>query len=235
MPVHEQTIATLIDAVRRVSGSLDLDEVINAIFDSAAAPGDPDPAVVYVPLAQSPSFHINLLVRTRQEKAAILATVRNAVRDVDPNVALADVATMRQVQDRALSGASRPAWLIGAFALLAVLLAAIGLYGVASYSATQQRRDIGIRIALGAPRGDVLAYVLGGALAMTAAGLVFGLLGVLALTRVMRSLLFEVSPLDPLALAVACAAMAAIGVMAGFLPAHRASRIDPLVTLRDAG
>jgi len=81
----------------------------------------------------------------------------------------------------------------------------------------------------------VLAYVLGGALAMTAIGLVFGLLGVLALTRVMRSLLFEVSPLDPLALAVACAALAAIGVVAGFLPAHRASRIDPIVTLRDAG
>ena len=141
---------------------------------------------------------------------------------------------MQQVQDRVLSGASRPAWLIGAFALLAVLLAAIGLYGMASYSATQQRRDIGIRIVLGARREDVLAYVLGGVLAMTAAGLVFGLLRVLALTRVMRSLLFEVSPLDPLALAAACAALVAIGVAAGFLPAHRASRIDPLATLRDA-
>ena len=214
-----------------------LDVEIAGIIRSerTAAPGDPDPAVVYVPLAQSPSFHISLLVRTRQEKAAILPAVRDAIRRIDPNVALADIATMRQVRDRTLSGASRPAWLIGAFAVLAVLLAAIGLYGVASYSATQQRRDIGIRIALGARREDVLAYVLGGALAMTAAGLVFGLLGVLALTRVMRSLLFEVSPLDPLALAVACAALAAIGMAAGFLPAHRASRIDPLVTLRDAG
>jgi predicted permease len=214
-----------------------LDVEIAGIIRSerTAAPGDPDPAVVYVPLAQSPSRHINLLVRTREDSAAILPAVRNAVRKIDRNLPLADIANMRQVHDRTLSGASRPAWLIGAFAFLAVLLAAIGLYGVASYSATQQRRELGIRIALGARREDVLTHVLRGALFMTAVGLVFGLLGVLALTRVMRNLLFEVSPLDPLALASACVGMVLIGLLAGFLPANRASRIDPIVTLRDAG
>jgi predicted permease len=203
--------------------------------ERTASPGAPDPAVVYVPLAQAPSLHINLLVRTRKESAAVMPAVRQAVREIDPNLALADIASMRQVRDRMLSGASRPSWLIGAFAFLAVLLAAIGLYGVVSYSATQQRRELGIRIALGARRENVLALVLRGALAMVAMGLVFGLLGVLALTRVMANLLFEVSPLDPLALAAACVAMALIGLFAGFLPAHRAARIDPVVTLREAG
>jgi putative ABC transport system permease protein len=234
-PVGKRVRLSSVDYAAQTPTMLDVEIAGIIRSERTAAPGDPDPAVVYVPLAQSPSFHINLLVRTQQEKAAILPAVRNAVREIDPNVALADVATMRQVRDRTLSGASRPAWLIGAFAVLAVLLAAIGLYGVASYSATQQRRELGIRIALGARREDVLAFVLRGALAMTSAGLVFGLFGVLALTRVIRSLLFEVSPLDPLALAAACAVMLVIGVGAGFLPAHRASRIDPIVTLRDAG
>ena len=234
-PVGKRVRLSSVDYAAQTPTMLDVEIAGIIRSERTAAPGDPDPAVVYVPLAQSPSFHINLLVRTQQEKAAILPAVRNAVREIDPNVALADVATMQQVRDRTLSGASRPVWLIGAFAFLAVLLAAIGLYGVASYSATQQRRELGIRIALGARREDVLAFVLRGALAMTSAGLVFGLFGVLALTRVIRSLLFEVSPLDPLALAAACAVMIVIGVGAGFLPAHRASRIDPIVTLRDAG
>jgi putative ABC transport system permease protein len=176
-----------------------------------------------------------LLVRTQEEKPAVIPAIRNAVREIDPTLALADIASMRQVRGRTLSGASRPAWLIGAFAFLAVLLAAIGLYGVVSYAAAQRRREFGIRIALGARREDLLAHVLRGALALVAAGLVFGLLGVAALTRVMARLLFEISPLDPLALAAACIAMVLIGLFAGFWPAHRAARIDPIVTLRDAG
>jgi putative ABC transport system permease protein len=118
---------------------------------------------------------------------------------------------------------------------MAVVLAAIGLYGVVSHSVTQQRREIGIRIALGARRGDVLSHVLRGALAMVVAGLVFGLLGVFALTRVMTNLLFEVSPLDPFALTAACVSMTLIGLFAGLLPANRAARVDPIATLRNAG
>ena len=90
-------------------------------------------------------------------------------------------------------------------------------------------------MALGARSGDVLSQVLRGALAMVAVGIVFGLLGVFALTRVMANLLFEVSPLDPLALAIACVSMMLIGLFAAFLPASRAARVDPIVTLRDAG
>jgi ABC-type antimicrobial peptide transport system permease subunit len=106
---------------------------------------------------------------------------------------------------------------------------------VISHSVTQQRREIGIRMALGARSSDVLSQILRGALAIVAGSVIFGLLGVLALTGVMRNLLFEVSPLDPLTLVVACVAMALIGLLAAFLPAHRAARVDPAVTLRDAG
>jgi predicted permease len=203
--------------------------------ERTSSPGRPDPAVVYVPLAQAPRPHAELLVRTHEGTTAIMPAVREAVREIDPNLPLGDVATMQQVRDRTLAGASRPAWLIGTFALVAVLLAAIGLYGVVSYSVTQRRREIGIRMALGARPGEVLTQVLRSALAMVAVGLVFGLLGVFALTRVMANLLFEVSPLDPLALAVACLAVARVGLFAGLAPARRASRVDPIATLRDAG
>jgi putative ABC transport system permease protein len=157
------------------------------------------------------------------------------VRQIDPNLPLGDVRTMQQIVDRTLTGARQPAWIIGAFAAVAALLAALGLYGVLSHSVTQQRREIGIRMALGARSRDVLSHVLRSALSMITLGLVLGLLGAFALTRVMESLLFQVSPLDPLALGVACVAMISIGLLAGFLPARRATRVNPIAVLRDEG
>ena len=203
--------------------------------ERTASPGDPDPAVAYVPLAQAPSSRVKFLIRTEERPGAVMPAIREAVHAVDPKLPLGDVATMQQVRDSTLTGASRPAWLIGGFAFVAVVLAAIGLYGVVSHSVTQQRRELGIRIALGARRGDVLSHVLRGALAMVVAGLVFGLAGVFALTRIMTNLLFEVSPLDPFALTAACISMTLIGLFAGLLPANRAARVDPIATLRDAG
>jgi putative ABC transport system permease protein len=195
----------------------------------------PDPAVVYVPLAQAPSTQVSLLVRTHLDSAAAMPQIREAVRRVDPRLPLSEIATMEQVQADTLSGASRPAGLIGAFAVLAMLLAAVGLYGVIAHSVAQRRREIGIRMALGARSWDVVAQVLRNAVALVAVGLLFGMLGALALTRVMKSLLFEVSPLDPLALVAACLTMMLIGLLAGFVPASRAARVDPVTTLRDDG
>jgi putative ABC transport system permease protein len=203
--------------------------------ERTSSPGDSDPAVVYVPLAQAPNPHLKLLVRTPEAPASVMPAVREAVRQTDPNLPLGDVSTMQQVRDDTLSFASRPAWLLGAFSLVAVFLAAIGLYGMISHLVTQQWREIGIRMALGARSSDVLSQILRGALAIVVGSVILGLLGVLALTGVMRNLLFEVSPLDPLTLVVACVAMALIGLLAAFLPAHRAARVDPAVTLRDAG
>ncbi len=203
--------------------------------ERVAGPGYPDPPVVYLPLAQVPSPRIRLVVRTRVLPPAALPAIREAVREVDRALPLGDVATMEQVRDSTLSGASRPAGLIGAFAAIAVLLAGLGLYGVVSHSVIQRRREIGIRMALGARAGDVLLRVLRDALTMVAMGLVFGLFGTFALTRVMKKLLFEVSPLDPLALTVASVSMILIGTLAGIIPASRATAVDPVTTLRDEG
>ncbi|HXE10588.1 MAG TPA: ABC transporter permease [Bryobacteraceae bacterium] len=203
--------------------------------ERTSSPGRPDPAVVYVPLAQSPSPNVKLLVRTRNKVTSIVPAIRDALHNVDANLPLGNIATLQQVLDETLSPASRPAWLVGGFALIAVLLAVIGLYGLISHSVTQQRREIGIRMALGARSSDVLSQILRGSLVTVLISIAFGLLGTFVLTRVLQGMLFEVSPLDPLVLAAACICMVLIGLLAGFAPARRATRIDPAVTLRDGG
>jgi ABC-type antimicrobial peptide transport system permease subunit len=116
--------------------------------------------------------------------------------------------------------------------VIAALLAALGLYGVLSHAVNQRRREIGIRMALGARARDVLSHVLRNALTMILLGLVCGLAGAVALTRVVKGLLFEVSALDPLAFTVAAVAMTAIGLLAALIPANRAARVDPVTALR---
>lgn len=210
-------------------------EIVGMIrSERTASPGQPDPAVVYVPLAQSPNPDLKLLVRTNEPDLAIVPMIRKAVSEMDPNLPLGNIARMQQVLDDTLLPASRPAWIIGVFAFIAVLLAAIGLYGLISHSVTQQWHEIGIRMALGARPNDVLLQVLRSALTTVSVAILLGLIGSFALTRVMKSLLFEVSPLDPLALVAACLFMLVIGFLAGFLPANRAAHADPAATLRDA-
>jgi putative ABC transport system permease protein len=214
-----------------------LDVQIAGIIRSerTSSPGRPDSAVVYVPLAQSPSPNVKLLVRTRSEVTSIVPAIRDALHQVDANLPLGDIATLQQVRDETLSPTRQPAWLVGGFALVAVLLAVIGLYGLISHSVTQQRREIGIRMALGARSSDVLLQILRSSLVTVLISVAFGLLGTFMLTRVLRGMLFEVSPLDPLVLAAACVSMVLIGLVAGVAPARRATRVDPAVTLRDRG
>jgi putative ABC transport system permease protein len=198
-------------------------------------PGAAEPPVVYLPLTQAPSPYVNLLIRTREGFDAVMPGMRRAVRDMDPNLPLGEVATMQEVKAETLSGVSRPAGLIAAFAGVAVLLAGVGLYGVISYSLTQRRKEFGIRVALGARPITVLTQVLRGALGMVGVGLTLGLAGVYAMTRILSSFLFEISPLDPFSLALGCLAMTTIGLAAALLPARRAARFDPMITLREEG
>ncbi len=201
--------------------------------ERTTSPGAPDPAVVYVPLAQMPTPNIMLSIHTRPG-TQVLSAIRWAVADVDPNLPLGPIASMEEIRDSTFSGVSRPAGLLTGFASIAALLCAIGLYGVVSYSVTQRRRELGIRIALGADRVSVISDVIRNAMAMVAIGLAAGLAGAYVLTRVLSSLLFKVSPLDPLSLTLACISMLAIGAFAGMFPAWRAARFDVVVSLRDA-
>ena len=195
----------------------------------------PQGLVAYAPLAQIPRQDIKLVVRTRGEPSAVMTGIREAVRQVDPNLPLSDVGTMEQVKEQSMLWARQPTWVVGAFAGVAALLAALGLYGVLAQVVTQQRHEIGIRLALGARQGDVLSHVLRSAFSMLLVGLAAGLAGAFALTRVLTSLLFHVSALDPVALSAACVLMTLIGILAAWIPATRAARVDPMEVLRDEG
>lgn len=128
--------------------------------------------------------------------------------------------------------AAQPTWAVGIFAGLAALMAALGLYGVLAHSVTQQRREIGIRMALGARPGEVMSRTVRSALWMLLVGLSAGLTGAYALTRVLKTLLFQVSALDPVALGGACVLMTLVGTLAALVPASRAARVDPMTVLR---
>ncbi len=190
------------------------------------------PDVSYVSLLQSPRREIKLVLRTHGDPASVMPGVREAVKELDPHLPLGDVRTMAQVKQLTLAGRTEPTWVIGTFAVIAALLAALGLYGVLSHAVNQRRREIGIRMALGARARDVLSQVLRNALTMILVGLVAGLAGAVALTRVVKGLLFEVSALDPLAFTVAAVGMTAIGLLAALIPASRAARVDPVTALR---
>jgi putative ABC transport system permease protein len=175
------------------------------------------------------------VVRTLSEPAAVIPGIREAVRQVDKHLPLGDVMTMEQVKERSILWATQPTWVVGAFAGVAALMAALGLYGVLAHAVTQQRREIGIRMALGARPVNVLSHTLRGALSMLLLGLAVGLAGAFALTRVLKTLLFEVSTLDPVALALACVLMTLVGILAALIPASRAAGVDPMTVLRDEG
>ncbi len=196
------------------------------------APLDP---VVYVPLAQIPQQDVNLAVRTQIDPLSLVSGIREAVRQVDPHLPLGNVKTMEQVKQQSMLWAKQPTWVVGAFAGVAALMAALGLYGVLANAVTQQRREIGIRMALGARPGDVVSRILRGAFLMLLVGLATGLAGAFALTRALKSLLFEVSALDPVALAVACVLMTLVGLLAAWIPASRAAGVDPMTALREEG
>jgi predicted permease len=208
-------------------------EVVGVIRDERVSDlQSTTPDVAYVSIAQSPRREIKFIVGTMGEPAGMVPQIREAVHALDPRLPLGEIRTMEDVKQLTLSGRTEPTWIIGSFAIVAVLLAALGFYGVLSHAVNQRRREIGIRMALGANAAAVLAQVFRNAAAMIAAGLAVGLLGAFGLTRLVKSLLFEVSALDPLVLASATATMIVIGLLATLVPAGRAAKVDPVTALR---
>jgi predicted permease len=196
---------------------------------------DVEEPIAYVPMAQEPTRFMTLIVRSRQDASPVVPGIRQAVRNLDGSLPIGPVITMRDLKARSFVDMTQSAWAIGMFALVAALLAALGLYGVLAQAVTQQRREFGIRMALGAGPRQILSGVLRNALPMIATGLLVGLAGAVALTGVLKSLLFRVSALDPLAFVLACVSMTLVGLLAILLPASRAAGVDPVKSLREEG
>jgi putative ABC transport system permease protein len=186
----------------------------------------------YVPYQQVSDSQMLLILGSGLPKAALSSAAASMVRSIDPNVPVYDIATMQDRIGEALATQRANMALMGMFAALALLLAAIGIFGVIAYMVNRRSLEIGIRMALGAQRGDVLKMVLGHGMILAMIGIAIGLAGALAATRTLRSLLFEVSPSDPWTLIAAAVLFTAIAAAACYIPARRAIRVDPMTILR---
>jgi putative ABC transport system permease protein len=186
----------------------------------------------YIPLAQSYQPRMRLFVRSRLDRAGLVAAIGREVRGLDPNLPLSEVKTMDERLADAMWRTRVSAWLLTAFAGAALLLTAIGIFGVMTQVVVQRTAEIGIRMALGAQQRDVLGVVLGRAAVVTAAGLAIGVGFALALTRLMTTLLYDVRPHDPATFVIVAVVLGAVALVACYMPARRATRIDAVVALR---
>jgi predicted permease len=173
-----------------------------------------------------------LVVRTTGDPMAIAASVRAQVRSLDPNIPVANVRPMTEVVATSLATPRLTGFLLGTFAAIALTLAAVGIYGVLSYLVARRTHEIGIRLAVGANRSQVLGMVMRQALTLTGLGIGGGVLAALVLTRLMQTLLYEVRPADPVTFVSVSIALIGVAIVAGALPAYRATRVSPLVALR---
>jgi putative ABC transport system permease protein len=187
---------------------------------------------IYLSNTQEPQSALTLVVRTTGDTGSAAAMVRAQVRALDPQLPLARIMPMEEVLSRSLGRPRFDAMLLGTFSALALLLAMIGIYGVTSYGVGQRTREIGIRAALGATYADVLWLVLGRTFALTLAGIGVGLVAAYALTGVLSTLLFSITPKDPVTFAAVALALIAVSAVASYVPARRALRIDPVQALR---
>jgi putative ABC transport system permease protein len=187
---------------------------------------------VYLPFAQEPLFILAFAVRTAGEPSALAGSVRQAIWQVDKDQPVAYVLPLRQMASETTALHRTSTLTLLAFTAVALGLAALGLYGVLSYAVSQRSHEIGIRVAMGASRRDILGMVMGQGLRLAGAGLAVGLAASLALTRLLSSLLFGVSPYDVPTLAIVVVVLTATALLASFIPAFRATRVSPLDALR---
>jgi putative ABC transport system permease protein len=197
----------------------------------------PPPATLYLPIDQNSGYagYLSYVVRTNQEPSAFFSTARSVLRGLDPQLAVIQAQSMDELLNSSPAVFLRryPFLLIGAFATLAVVLAMVGLYGLVSYSVLQRRREIGIRMALGAQREDILRLILRQGIIAAVAGVGIGLVLALGLTRVMASLLYGTGSSAWFMFAGVALLLAAIALTASYIPARRAAKVDPMVALRN--
>jgi putative ABC transport system permease protein len=175
---------------------------------------------------------MSLVARTAGNPVELSSAVRNRVSSIDKDQPVATIRTMERVVSDSVASQRFSMMLLGVFASVALILAAIGLYGVMAYAVTQQTREIGIRMALGAQARDMLKLVIGKGMTLVVIGVGIGLAASFALTRLMKTLLFDVSATDPLTFAAVVLLLLSIALLACYLPARRATKVDPMVALR---
>jgi putative ABC transport system permease protein len=190
------------------------------------------PAQVYEPLAQQPFTFLTFVVKTSGSPMALAHSVEQRIQKVDPEQPMTMIRPLQQILDQSIADWRTGMMLLSVFGAIALLMAATGLYGVMAYSVTQRTREIGLRMALGAERARVLKLVIGQGMILTAAGLALGLAGSIALTRLLVDFLFETSATDPAIFAGISLMLAGISLLACYIPAWRAAKVDPVVALR---
>jgi putative ABC transport system permease protein len=198
--------------------------------DGFEAPSVPH---IYIVLGQFAPVNAVVFLRNRGDVEHLGEAVRHEVENVDPNVPVHSISSMDQIIARSVADRRFALELPGVFAALALLLAAIGIYGVMSYSFSQRTHEVGIRMALGALRLDILRMTLGEGMRIVVIGLASGLVGAAIMTRFFRSMLFDVGPADPITFLSVSAILAGVALFACYIPAKRATRVDPLVALRE--
>ena len=208
-------------------------EVVGVVGDvKEVGLGAASPPEIYVPYAQFPMQGVDVVLRTSVEPRSLAAAAERVVHGIDPELPLARVGTLDEVFARSVSEPRFYAVLLGSFAGTALFLAALGLFGVTSYAVAQRTRELAVRVALGARREELLRMVLRQALVLGVAGVGVGLAGAVLLSRVISSMLFALSPRDPVTLGGVALVLLATTLLAGYLPARRATRVDPVIALR---
>jgi putative ABC transport system permease protein len=210
-------------------------EIVGVVGDEKVKSLDASTApVIYFPFRQSPESNMSLVVRTTTDPQIMAAAVRNEVQSIDREIPLYSVMTMEKLISNAPATFMRryPAYLIGVFAAVALVLAVVGIYGVISYSVSQRVSEMAIRVALGAQRSDILKLILKQGMLLAFLGIAAGLVGAIALTYLISSLLFGVSAADPLTYAAVSGILALVAMLACYLPARRAMKVDPIAALR---
>jgi predicted lysophospholipase L1 biosynthesis ABC-type transport system permease subunit len=220
-PAKEYEVVGIVEDVKHMGLT---DEPMPTLYGSI--PQAPKSAVAFM------ASNFSLVVRTGIEPDALASTVRKELRNVDFDVATAGVRPMRQFLAAAVAARRFNVELIAVFAVTALLLAAAGLYAVIAYLVSQQTREIGIRLALGAAPRHILRLMMGQGMKLTLIGVAIGFVGAIAVTRLMRSLLFAVAPNDLMTFGISAIVLIVVALLACFIPARRATKVDPLVALR---
>jgi putative ABC transport system permease protein len=187
---------------------------------------------VYLSLLQVPWPTLKVALRSNLTPMALQAALRREVQAIDPQQPISEVKTMSEIMAHSVASRRLTLSLFSLFAIVALMLTAVGIYGVIAYTVSQRTREIGIRLALGAQQRNVLKLVVGQGLRLALIGVVIGLVAAFALTRLMSNLLYGVTPTDPVTFAVIALLLTAVALLACYLPARRAAKVDPMVALR---